>query len=44
MAGAVVTLIATALLPDPVRDFERESPGRFVRKPATERVATPTHG
>jgi metabolite-proton symporter len=44
MAGAVVTIVATLLLPDPVRDFERESPGRFVRKPADERVATPTHG
>jgi hypothetical protein len=38
MAGAVVTIVATLLLPDPVRDFERDSPGRFVRKPADERV------
>jgi len=37
LAGAVVTIIATLLLPEPVRDFERTSPGRFVRKDARER-------
>jgi metabolite-proton symporter len=31
MAGAIVTLIATALLPQPVAELERPATGRFVR-------------
>ena len=38
MAGAVVTLIATALLPQPVAELERAPTGRFVRT-ADEQVA-----
>jgi hypothetical protein len=42
--NAVVTIVATLLMPEPVRDFERTSPGRFVRKPAAEpeRVGAPS--
>jgi metabolite-proton symporter len=41
MAGAVVTLIATALLPQPAQELERPPTGRFVRQ-AGDRERAPT--
>jgi len=41
MAGAVVTLIATALLPQPVAELERPATGRFTRVPERERAGVP---
>jgi metabolite-proton symporter len=40
MAGAIVTLVATALLPQPVAELERPATGRFVRTPDREVAAT----
>jgi metabolite-proton symporter len=41
MAGALVTLIATALLPQPVEELDRPPTGRFVRAAAEDREPAP---